>query len=239
MEIDRVMRRQRATLQWLRELRRLPCADCNGAFPAHVMDFDHRDPSLKTFSLCSDKVLLKPRAVLLAEIEKCDVVCANCHAARTFAQLLERRARSTFEEWNPGKSPRVAKRRAKRRAQAAILRRLRDTPCKDCGRRFGPYSMQFDHLDPTKKTGPITQMVGRAGDAKILAEIATCDIVCANCHRDRTYRRRASAGVVQWQERKVSNLDVRGSSPLARSEGDLQLRLIREPKPRYVASAPR
>src|SRR5947207_2220116 len=31
----------------------------------------------------------------------------------------------------------------------------------------------------------------------LLAEVANCDIVCANCHRDRSYRRRtASAGVL-------------------------------------------
>jgi hypothetical protein len=33
-------------------------------------------------------------------------------------------------------------------------------------------------------------MIGRAGTAKIMAEAAKCDIVCANCYRDQTYRRR-------------------------------------------------
>lgn len=84
-EIAKVVTRQRATLAWLRDLRRVPCADCGGTFPPYAMDFDHRDPSMKLFSLGASKgaTLLKSRAVLEAEIAKCDIVCANCHRIRT------------------------------------------------------------------------------------------------------------------------------------------------------------
>lgn len=78
--------RQRATLQLLRDLRRVPCADCGGIFPPFVMDFDHRDPTQKRFSIAAGKSLLKNRVVLMAEIAKCDIVCANCHAMRTKRQ---------------------------------------------------------------------------------------------------------------------------------------------------------
>lgn len=57
----------------------VPCADCGGRFPACAMDFDHRDPAEKSFGI-------GPRnhgfAAIRAEIEKCDVVCANCHRIR-------------------------------------------------------------------------------------------------------------------------------------------------------------
>jgi hypothetical protein len=33
-------------------------------------------------------------------------------------------------------------------------------------------------------------MLGHAGLERILAEVTKCDIVCVNCHRERTFRRR-------------------------------------------------
>src|SRR5204863_303358 len=76
-EIERVRVRQAATLEFLRDLRRRPCADCGQNFSPWVMDFDHRDPRTKSFSLAAGHALLKSREVLLAEIAKCDIVCAN------------------------------------------------------------------------------------------------------------------------------------------------------------------
>jgi hypothetical protein len=35
-------------------------------------------------------------------------------------------------------------------------------------------------------------MIGRAGTARTMAEVAKCDIVCANCHRDQADRRRGA-----------------------------------------------
>ncbi len=50
--------------------------------------------------------------------------------------------------------------------------------------------MDFDHVQPGQKRYTVSRMIGRAGTATIMAEVAKCDIVCANCHRDRTGRRR-------------------------------------------------
>ena len=62
----------------------------------------------------------------------------------------------------------------------------------DCGLEFPPCAMDFDHRDGREKVIGVTRMVGRAGIARILAEAEKCDIVCANCHRARTFRRRTS-----------------------------------------------
>lgn len=65
-----------------------PCADCGGMFPPVAMDLDHRDPTDKVTDVSKLAVSTGKNAVakLLAEIEKCDVVCANCHRVRTARQ---------------------------------------------------------------------------------------------------------------------------------------------------------
>jgi hypothetical protein len=188
-EIERVRVRQAATLEFLRDLRRRPCEDCGQGFPPWVIDFDHRDPREKKFSIAAGKVLLKSRAVLLEEIAKCDIVCANCHAIRTYKWI---KFEDVFASRPKGTSRLLARRTAYRETHSKLLAELRTIPCLDCGGTLPFFVMQFDHRDPREKKYLVSQMVGRAGTKTILAEIAKCDIVCTNCHRERTYRRRCA-----------------------------------------------
>ena len=187
-EIERVRIRQAATLEFLRDIRRRPCTDCDRTFPPYVMDFDHRDPLAKSFNLTNSRAMLMTRSALLAEIAKCDVVCSNCHAERTYRYLTG--SSSSYRPRAPGKSSRLDEKRAYWRGHAELLRKLRDKPCADCGQRFPFYVMQFDHRDSSTKLDVVSRMIGRAGEERILAEVAKCDVVCSNCHRIRTYERR-------------------------------------------------
>lgn len=72
---------------WLNEIKSQPCTDCGGTFPAICMDFDHRDPATKSFVISHSGT--RRRRAMLAEIAKCDVVCANCHRIRTARQHSE------------------------------------------------------------------------------------------------------------------------------------------------------
>ena len=186
-EIARVQVRQRGTVELLRGLRERPCMDCGGSFEPHQMDFDHRDDAMKSFRLTSGGALLRPTAVILHEAAKCDVVCANCHRIRTWQRHQARPPAA------PGASRYLHRKRTKRRRQATILDRCRAVPCSDCGERYPPCAMDFDHRDPSTKRAAVTRMIGRAGTQRLLDEIAKCDIVCANCHRLRTSRRRSAA----------------------------------------------
>jgi hypothetical protein len=185
-EIERVTRRQAATTAFLRELREVPCADCGGRFAGHQMDFDHRNPAEKTFTICAGRASLKSREQIVAEVAKCDVVCANCHRLRS-----RRRHRQWLASRTPSISPGIEEQRRRWRYQADVLDQLRSVPCADCGGRFAQCSMDFDHRDPSAKTARVPALVGRAGLTRILAEAAKCDIVCANCHRLRTFERRS------------------------------------------------
>lgn len=78
-------KRRRANKEWMDRAKDKPCADCGGRFPTVCMDFDHRDPALKSFRISEGG--LRSRVSLEAEIAKCDVVCANCHRVRTADQM--------------------------------------------------------------------------------------------------------------------------------------------------------
>jgi predicted Zn-ribbon and HTH transcriptional regulator len=61
--------------------------------------------------------------------------------------------------------------------------------CKDCGGTFNSWQMDFDHRDPSSKVESVSTLVKMGTIETILTEIAKCDLVCANCHRDRTFKK--------------------------------------------------
>ena len=63
-------------------------------------------------------------------------------------------------------------------------------PCKDCGNSFPFYVMDFDHSPDQEKKFGIAQVGALKGRETLLAEIAKCDLVCSNCHRIRTWKRK-------------------------------------------------
>jgi hypothetical protein len=73
--------------EWIDEFKRRPCADCGGEFPPYLMDFDHVRGE-KLDNICGMRMRTMSREAILAEIEKCEVVCATCHRARTHARRL-------------------------------------------------------------------------------------------------------------------------------------------------------
>jgi hypothetical protein len=64
--------------------------------------------------------------------------------------------------------------------------------CIDCGYRDHPAALDFDHLPGFEKRGGIARMMGYHRNT-LLAEIAKCEVVCSNCHRIRTWKRRQDA----------------------------------------------
>jgi len=73
----------------------------------------------------------------------------------------------------------------------ALQLAAKDRPCTDCGGRWHPLVMEFDHLPGTVKLADIGSVRGRKwGWRTLAAEIAKCEVVCPTCHRVRTLRRR-------------------------------------------------
>ena len=68
------------------------CGDCGERDPV-LLEFNHIDPTTKKFNI-SDGVLNKVSLETLeTEIDKCSILCANCHRSRTAAS-------SNWYKWN-------------------------------------------------------------------------------------------------------------------------------------------
>lgn len=77
-----------------------------------------------------------------------------------------------------------------KRSKEAVLNYLLSHPCVDCG-EADPIVLEFDHRDPkTKLFGISKGQVNGLASGKLFAEIAKCDVRCANCHRRKTYQER-------------------------------------------------
>ena len=77
--------RFKATFEWYKELKdNQPCVDCKVRYRYYQLDYDHRDPSDKRDHVSS--LLPNGRSAVLEEIAKCDLVCKNCHAKRTYSR---------------------------------------------------------------------------------------------------------------------------------------------------------
>ena len=75
-----------------------------------------------------------------------------------------------------------------RRNRAYVTAYLESHPCVDCGEP-DIIVLEFDHVRGTKRNN-IANMVRRYSLEAIIAEIAKCEVRCANCHRRVTHKRR-------------------------------------------------
>jgi hypothetical protein len=81
----------------------------------------------------------------------------------------------------------VTKNDRKNRAREFVREYLSDKKCTDCSENRA-IVLEFDHL--SDKDENISKLVQwGASNARILKEISKCEVVCANCHRIRTFTR--------------------------------------------------
>ena len=103
----------------------------------------------------------------------------------------------------------LLKNRRRRQEIREFIHNLKDKPCDDCNKKYPFYVLDYDHKDRKDKDFDIGSAPRRRmGKDRILKEIAKCELVCANCHRIRTYNANSSNGRM-----RVSDTRHRGSNP--------------------------
>lgn len=151
------------------------CADCGLRDPV-VMEFDHLGEKRSNVARLLGGGATPKR--LDEEIARCEIVCVNCHRRRTARRGGHRRA---LERWWEAPPPPG---RATARNIAIAYAALEASGCVDCG-LFDLCVLDFDHV--AGKTSNVIEMA-RSGCSvvRLRAEIAKCEVRCANCHRRRT-----------------------------------------------------
>ena len=85
-----VKQRQVDLLDFVRSIKEgESCVDCDRKFNPWQMDYDHRPDEVKEFNIGAAHLNGVARERILAEIAKCDLVCACCHRDRTHYRRLE------------------------------------------------------------------------------------------------------------------------------------------------------
>lgn len=127
--------------------------------------------------------------------------CRNCyykykyHANLTKYRETGRLRALRLRKANPEKYKlNVRKCAAKRKERIRLfIAQTKAQPCADCRQVFPQCVMEFDHV-PDRCLGTkrfrVVPSTAWASEQAVKEEVAKCDIVCANCHRLRTYMRR-------------------------------------------------
>jgi hypothetical protein len=130
------------------------------------LEFHHRVPSTKEFTLSRFN---GSHSRFLAEAEKCDLLCANCHRLRHAALDF-------------GREPHAVVEFRRRRKERAVL--YMGGTCETCGRKGHPAIFEFHHRSPKAKDFGLSESGIPRSWEKTVAELAKCVMLCANCHRE-------------------------------------------------------
>lgn len=72
------------------------CSACGYDKNLAALEFNHLDPGTKTFGIDMRKMSNTSEALLLAEVKKCVLLCANCHREHHYPELELEIARKNF-----------------------------------------------------------------------------------------------------------------------------------------------
>lgn len=163
----------RRNKEYLYEAKNHPCTDCGLKYEPYCMEFDHvRGIKLGDVGILSHGLV--SIETLRTEIEKCELVCVLCHRDRTHKR----------------NTPRTTKNLHSQRNRDLVIN-LKSNPCSVCEVQYPYWMMDFDHVRGVNLFGISRVMCSqRHSLKKLTAEIQKCQLLCALCHRRKTFKER-------------------------------------------------
>lgn len=172
-------RRRNELRRWFTELKREEhsCSQCSEARPS-ALDFHHPEEKVRGISQMVNHGYSKVR--IREEIERCIVLCANCHRREHYRGTDPLELPEPSEIRKRIKAVSDVRLRGKRRDWLRSYK-ANSAGCSRCT-VSDPICLDFHHEG--EKTAGVSRMVSaRRSLDRIRAEIERCTLLCANCHR--------------------------------------------------------
>lgn len=162
--IENNRRYQHSILQKYREFMiNKVCNRCGYNNPQALV-WHHTDPKIKTATVYNMVNRGFKWDSILAEINKCECLCQNCHAVEHYYDSTTKPQRQKYKDF------------------------MKSQQCKRCGTNT-PGTLSWHHIDPKTKSKEVSALVtANSSWEKIMEEIAKCECLCRVCHHiDRHY----------------------------------------------------
>lgn len=193
-DADNEEKRERRTelREWLYEIkRRTECQSCGDGDPV-CLAFHHRRGTKKLMDVGKMVAYGHGRASIRDEIEKCDVLCANCHRCEhhdnhSVDDAVAKRIRADVRAGRAAPDASSCTKTRYLRLWTTVYKRT--AGCSRCG-TTDARCLEFHHVDAATKVAGVGEMISDCYPADaVVAEVEKCAVLCANCHRLEHYDR--------------------------------------------------
>lgn len=185
------------------------CGTCHKV--TEKMEFAHYERSSKgSNQFCNMRI-----PAMIKELPKGRFLCFLCHSKETYLE------NTTDISMSP-RAISIRKQRQKRHDYVNKRKLKEFKECKDC--KFAVADkivrfFEFDHLDSKLKVDCVSVLISNCRPfSEIDAEIAKCELVCRDCHYDRTMKRE------HWKPKpvKTTEIDLPGSNDVSTNSNQNQ-----------------
>jgi 5-methylcytosine-specific restriction endonuclease McrA len=157
------------------------CSVCGYNKCTRALEFHHIKPHTKDKSIHKLTKLSHKR--FMAEISKCVLLCANCHREHHSTHRKLKFRKSKNRSSLTARKTVLERNRYKRYKLKAV--QIKGGQCVECAYKKDICSLDFHHTGD--KTKMIKELLHGSWE-KIELELTKCELLCANCHREKHFK---------------------------------------------------